>query len=88
MLIRTFPYETNEFKVQPGDVILILSDGLPELFNDKKEMYDYNRVNLKLSELGAFGSQEIVNGFKDSINEWRNNKLPDDDITLLAIKFK
>ena len=85
---KDFPYETNEFKVETGDVILILSDGLPELFNDKKEMFDYNRVNLKLSELGAFGSKEIVNGFKDSINEWRKNKLPDDDITLLAIKFK
>jgi len=65
-----------------------LSDGLPELFNDKKEMFDYNRVKLKLSELGAFGSKEIVNGFKDSINEWLKNKLPDDDITLLAIKFQ
>ena len=51
-------------------------------------MYDYNRVNIKLSELGAFGSKEIVNGFKDSINEWLKNKLPDDDITLLAIKFQ
>lgn len=85
---KDFPYKANEFKVETGDVILILSDGLPELFNDKKEMYDYNRVNKKLSELGAFKSQEIVNGFKDSINEWRKNKLPDDDITLLSIKFK
>jgi serine phosphatase RsbU (regulator of sigma subunit) len=85
---KDFPYESNEFKVETGDVILIFSDGLPELFNDKKEMFDYNRVNLKLSELGELESKDILNGFKDSINAWRKDKLPDDDITLLAIKIK
>jgi len=83
-----FPYGTNEFKVGTGDVVLILSDGLPELFNEEEEMYNYDRVNSKLSKLGELETKEIIIGFIDSINEWRQNRLPDDDITIMAIKFK
>ena len=31
-------------KFQKGDVLVMLSDGLPEASNENKEMYDYDRI--------------------------------------------
>jgi serine phosphatase RsbU (regulator of sigma subunit)/ligand-binding sensor domain-containing protein len=41
---QDFPYELKETDVHPGDTLLLLSDGLPELFNRNKEMFGYDRV--------------------------------------------
>src|SRR3990172_7918044 len=42
--VNYFPYQTKTTELNSGDTILLLSDGLPELFNGKKEMFGYERV--------------------------------------------
>jgi serine phosphatase RsbU (regulator of sigma subunit) len=84
---KNFPYKEKTLEMQSGDVIFVLSDGLPELFNKEKEMFEYERITNKLEELGALKSQDIINRFVESTNDWLGNKSPDDDITLMAIKF-
>ncbi len=85
---KDFPYSQETFQVESGDVLFVLSDGLPELFNKQKEMYNFHRVDEKLLEFGKLEPQEIINGFVKSIDEWLEDKLPDDDITLMVIKFR
>ena len=36
-----FPYEQKEFQLSAGDTIILMSDGYPEMFNNKQETLDY-----------------------------------------------
>ena len=83
-----FPYTLKEALLEPGDTILIMSDGFPELFNDKKEMYGYKRAKRLFEELGAGEPDEIISNLKTAGSKWVNDKDPDDDVTFVVIKVK
>jgi serine phosphatase RsbU (regulator of sigma subunit) len=38
------PIQQQIFEVAPGDTLLALTDGLPELFNEQRDILDYARI--------------------------------------------
>jgi len=86
--INNFPYSIKESHLEKGDTILMVSDGLPELTNDNKEMYGYDRTKTEFHSVGEKEPEEIVNHLKNSASQWANGKEPDDDITFVVIKTK
>ncbi len=83
-----FPYVLKERDLNSGDVILIVSDGLPELFNEKKEMFGYKRMRNIFEESANKNPEEIIKNLKDAGSEWVKDKDPDDDVTFVVIKVK
>lgn len=81
-------FTINKFDVDSGDAILILSDGLPELKNEKNEQYDYSRVKVEFNSIAEKTPNEIVEYLKDSVSQWANGIEPDDDVTFVVIKVK
>lgn len=80
--------ETREFEVKPGDVLLAMSDGLPELFNKKKEMLDYERISQRFSEVVAEPAEGIIRAIENLSIEWTDHGDINDDIALLVMKMK
>jgi len=60
-----FEYKDAKVKLNEGDTILLFSDGLAELFNDKKEMYDYARIRSTFEKIGHKSSQLIIDDLID-----------------------
>ena len=83
-----FPYELKEIELSSGDTILLMSDGLPELFNKEKEMFGYERVMEIYKNSAGKNPEEIIEVLKNAGNSWTNNEAPDDDITFVVIKVK
>ncbi len=83
-----FPYTIINNELNPGDTILLMSDGFPELFNDKKEMYGYKRARNYFEEIAGESPEEIINKLKDAGSDWTNDQDPDDDVTFVVIKVK
>lgn len=81
-------FQFTEFEVSSGDAILMLSDGLPELFNSKKEYFGYKRVNSEFLTVAQKSPDEIIESLKDSAAEWSGSIDPVDDVTLVVIKIK
>jgi len=82
-------YNSIEKDLNPGDVILLFSDGLPEQMNEKEEMYDYPRFKDNFAEiLHNKNPQEIVESILATIDSWRGNAEQEDDISLMVIKVK
>ncbi len=81
-----FVLEARNF--ESGDVLVQLSDGLPEAPNSKGEMYDYERLrNLILASV-HLSSKEIIDVLMKSVDEWMEGKHNPDDITLVVTKKK
>ncbi len=82
-----FPYESENASLASGDVILLMSDGFPELFNSKDEMLDYPRIkDIFLSAIDGSANQ-IVERLMKTADEWRGERPQDDDITFVVVKI-
>jgi serine phosphatase RsbU (regulator of sigma subunit) len=86
--IKDFPYEVKESEISTGDTILLLSDGLPELKNEKNEQYSYERVKQEFMSVAQNNSEEIVEHLKNSASGWSKGTEPEDDVTFVVIKVK
>jgi serine phosphatase RsbU (regulator of sigma subunit) len=83
-----FPYELKDTTLKPGDTILLMSDGLPELENADGKMYGYKKIRNGFEDIAEKSSEEIVSFLKNEGARWVNNADPDDDVTFVVIKVK
>ena len=86
--MRKYPYVEKETILSSGDVILLMSDGFPELHNNDNEMFGFKRTKHLFEECGLEDPEEILNRLKITGSEWLNDKDPDDDVTFVVIKVK
>ncbi|MFQ5864928.1 MAG: SpoIIE family protein phosphatase [bacterium] len=84
----SFSYKKRETNLAPGDTVLLMSDGFPELFNDKDEMLDYPRVKEIFKEAADRSADEIVAHLFKAGEKWSNGRPQDDDITFVVLKVK
>ncbi len=77
-----------EINLNPGDVVVLYTDGITEAENREKKEYGIER----LSEVIQLNWQKSVNDIREAIvNDMRHfisPEKPDDDITLLVLKQK
>jgi len=83
-----FSYQQKETTLKPGDTILIMSDGLPELFDDDDEMFGYSRVKEVFNEASTQSPDDIIDHLVSTAKKWRKNREQLDDMTLVALKVK
>ena len=86
--VDKFPYYLKETEVSTGDTIFLMSDGLPELFNNQKELFGYERVQNEFHKAAKLSPEEIINRLKSSASDWTEGKDPNDDVTFVVIKIK
>ena len=86
--MNKFPYEVVETTLSPGDTILMISDGLPELQNTDQVLFGYNRVRNAFEEVAQQSPDEIVSYLKNAGSEWVDNRDPDDDVTFVVLRMK
>jgi serine phosphatase RsbU (regulator of sigma subunit) len=84
----SFSYQTINTYLNPGDVLLLMSDGYPELFNDKDEILDNERIKDIFASCAEMPASEIVCQLFMAGDEWRNGKRLRDDITFVVCKMK
>lgn len=83
-----FPYEQKELRVSTGDTIILMSDGFPEMFNDKQEIFDFSRVKEIIREVGHKSPREIIDHLSKEGDSWAGSKTQDDDVTFVVLKIK
>jgi serine phosphatase RsbU (regulator of sigma subunit) len=85
--VETFPYETTEVTLDQGDTVLLMTDGLAELFNQDRESFGMERLKDRFVENAGKPVSEIVDSLFDAGAEWRQDTKQDDDITLVAFRL-
>ena len=69
-----------------GDIIVQLSDGLPEAPNLVGEMYDYERLRQLIEDNGTKSAQGMIDSLMVSVDDWLQGQHNPDDITLVVTK--
>jgi serine phosphatase RsbU (regulator of sigma subunit) len=86
--LRDEEFVLENRKFEAGDVLVQLSDGLPEAPNLLGEMYDYERLRSLIQSSCHLSAQEIIDVLIKSVDEWMQGKRNPDDITLVITKKK
>jgi serine phosphatase RsbU (regulator of sigma subunit) len=86
--MKNFPYVVYDVELEKGDIMLLLSDGLPEQKDANGEMFDYKRVQQYFSGVVNESPDQIISHLAKMGDEWMNGVQQDDDITMLVLKVK
>ena len=94
ILIRGLPlgglknetFDIQKKKFNKGDVLVMLSDGLPEAENDAGELYDYERVMKLINKNASKTAEEIKDKMIGEVDIWLDGKVPDDDVSIVVVK--
>ncbi|HSN87304.1 MAG TPA: SpoIIE family protein phosphatase [Thermoanaerobaculia bacterium] len=83
-----FEYQERKTGVAPGDTILLLTDGLPELTDAQGDPLGYARVRAAFEALGERAPEEVIAGLTETAGAWAGEQAAGDDITLVVIKVR
>ena len=84
--VSNYPYKQLELAVASGDVVVLMSDGLPERFNADNEMLDYTSTKRAFASAAGQSPQAIIDHFVDTGEAWAGGRPQDDDVTFVVLK--
>ncbi|MFN0109477.1 MAG: SpoIIE family protein phosphatase, partial [Blastocatellia bacterium] len=85
--LSNYQYQQREVALACDDVVLLMSDGLPERFNARQEMLDYAPIKQTFAEVHSLPSQEIIQQLVNLGERWADGQSQDDDITFVVVKI-
>ena len=83
-----YPYCENEIAMDQGDTLLLMSDGLMELFNEERELLGIERIKRTFEECAESSASNIMSQVTKLIDQWAGSKDHEDDITVMVLKAK
>ncbi len=79
-------YEYEEFDFQPGDRLVLYSDGITECLNPEGAEFSPERLVALLRDQDTLSLQDTAKYIEHHLRLWRESDVFDDDVTLFAIE--
>lgn len=73
-----------ESQLEPGDHIVLYTDGLTEIFDSRGEMLGVEGLREIVHQTSALPAEEMKQGILDGVSAWRNGP-PTDDVSLVLV---
>ena len=80
-------YETKTLQLEPGDKIVLFSDGLSEAGNAEGEFFDRG-LRQVIERHASAGSAELHERLIEAVKEFTEDADPGDDITTLVLEYR
>jgi len=86
-LIPTAKYETFRERLEPGDTLVLFSDGVTEAADPQEQMFGVPRLSEALAGLLDAPLDQLQKNVVDSVEKFARGADQADDITLLFIRY-
>ena len=83
-----FPYQQHALTLAPGDTVLFMSDGFPELFSPGGDMLGYDEAVDAFAEVASAAPDAIIAHLVALGRSWTEGQPPDDDMTFVVLKMR
>jgi sigma-B regulation protein RsbU (phosphoserine phosphatase) len=78
-------YPVNEIRLQPGDRLLLYTDGVTEAENPAQDLLTLGRAMEALNQAGRVQAEELAAALNAAVREFSHGASQSDDITILAL---
>jgi phosphoserine phosphatase RsbU/P len=85
-IMPDYPFQETSIQLNPGDLLVLFSDGITEAINESDEEFEENRLINLVLELQDSSADCIIETLLQSVNEFSANTEPMDDKTVVVIK--
>jgi len=84
--IPTASYEAGEARMEPGDTLVLFTDGIVEREDASGEFYGLERLRRLLPGLRDRSAKRTAAAILDDVNAFAAGKPAQDDMTLLVVR--
>jgi sigma-B regulation protein RsbU (phosphoserine phosphatase) len=81
-------FQQKELKLNPGDILLLYTDGVTEAMNPQGALFGEERLEKTLRDNRQKPLKELLESVLASVKQFAGEREQSDDITLFGIKFK
>lgn len=78
--------DEQSLQLQPGETLLLFSDGLTDCRNPQGEAFGYQRLHEAANFSGSQPAQQTCDELSSALLTFRENAVQDDDVTLVSIR--
>ena len=87
-LLPDFDYQAKAMTLQPGDGLVLYTDGVTEAIDHQREQFSEERLAACLQRLGGYAPEALICAVLHAVETFADGMPQPDDITLLALQFR
>lgn len=87
-MVEKQEYATHRDRLEPGDVLLVYSDGINEAANARGELMSLDGVKAALETLTGASPSAVTEGIVSAVKAFEGDAPQADDITVLAVQWR
>ena len=84
---ETAKYREEKLVLEPGDELLLYTDGVNEAFNVEEEEYGNKRLEEFLANHADLAPRDLVPALRADVVKWARGAEQSDDVTILALEY-
>lgn len=81
-------YEKGIWDFEPGDLLLLYTDGLPDAFNDHDERFGHERIHVALRECAGKSAGDTLNHVLYAMRQHTGPRRGNDDTTIVVMRIE
>lgn len=85
--LKRSKYTDYEIAMNPGDVLFVFTDGIPEAVDRDRQFYGFERMLGTLNSAGSTEPDLLIDTMKKSVDEFTGDAEQFDDLTMLCIRY-
>lgn len=87
-MLQELHLQEYTMQLQPGDRLVLFSDGVPDATNKEGEQYGNGRLAATVAANGPLSAAGLVENIAEDVTRWCRGAPPFDDLTLLVVAAK
>jgi sigma-B regulation protein RsbU (phosphoserine phosphatase) len=81
-------YQSTRVQVEPGDFLVIYTDGVSEASNNNNELFEEVRLRKILEDFRGSTVEQLGDSIREGMRAFTEGAPQSDDITILTIQYK
>jgi serine phosphatase RsbU (regulator of sigma subunit) len=86
-IVDEYNFEKKTIKLNPGDTLALMTDGITELFNRNKNMFGYENIKQTFAQSINNSTDKILKDILEAAEKWSEGLPNEDDITLIVLRM-
>ena len=87
-LVEQAEFTSTEMQLEPGDTLILFTDGITEAENTADELFSYDRLREVVKGCARKPIEEMQKTILDAVAEYSLGAAQADDITLLIVRYR